>query len=336
MKRSPLNDLCNSPWTFFILGLLISVYYFFHPFADLSLIITLKHEGAGYWYRIFSESIFKPQTIYLAESILLPLFAKLIGANASVVSYLILNAFFTILIMPMICIVFRMRIQSLSGVILAILMFSVSYMYLQSYELGFPDPLTIILLSLMVVGSGKWIFVLTFFAALSHFSTSVLAIVAWISLSLATKYTSGKTLETEKYALYGLISGKIFLMLWGYVFNYHLNSRINYVWEQGVGYFLHRYLENPSAFWYTPGKLFLIVNLIIFCFFCFKRKVVVCLAQFFILLISYFSLFITVDGLRVFAVVVVPGYIYLLIVFMNELFGESNRLLLSPNSPAQQ
>jgi hypothetical protein len=315
-----LNRLTQNIWTYAALGLAIGAYCFFHATTDLSLLVTLKHEGGGYWYRIFSETIFKPQTIYIAESILMPLIAKFIGANSTVVSYQVLNAFVTLMIMPVVCVVFKRRIQSIFGVLLAIALWVISYSYLTEYELGFPDPLTIILLALAVGAAGKTSFIFIFLAALSHFSTVAFALLGFLILSIASKLENYNNYESEKYSIYGIVCGKLFLFLWGYFFQYHLNSRINFVYDKGIQYFWNRYLENPVGFWYTPGKLFLIVNLIIFIYFIYKHTFRLCLAQCILLSIAYFSLFITVDGLRVFAVVIAPGYLYLLILFVNDIF----------------
>lgn len=319
MKRIWIDRIAQNIWLYVVLGMMIGGYCFFHPVTDLALIITPTHEGGGYWYRIFSETIFQPQTIYLAESILLPLIAKIIGANSTVFNYQILCAFLTLLMMPVVCIVFKKRIHSLIGVLLAISLWTISYTYLQYFELGFPDPLTIILLVLTLSSTGKFIFIFTFFAALSHFSTSVLALIGVLILSLANNRNKSSKYEIEKSILYGLACGKIFLILWGYLFHYHLNSRINFVFEQGMGYFWGRYLENPSTFWYMPGKNFLALNAIIFIYFCFKRNIHICLAQCALIAVAYTSLFITVDGLRIFAVVIAPGYLYLIIIFINDL-----------------
>jgi hypothetical protein len=232
----------------------------------------------------------------------------------------------TLLMMPVICIVIKKRIQSVIGVVLGIFIWTISFAYLQNFEVGFPDPLTIILLVLTVCSTGKFSFLFALLAGLSHFSTAVLALLGFLVVSLASKHGGdGKKSETEKYTAYGLLFSKIFLILWGYLFHYHLNSRINFVFEQGIGYFWKRYLENQSAFWYTPGKAFLMLNAIIFIYFCFKQNLIMCVAQCAVIAIAYVSLFITVDGLRVFAVVIAPGYLYLIILFINDIFNKQKQ-----------
>jgi hypothetical protein len=191
---------------------------------------------------------------------------------------------------------------------------------LKNYELGFPDPLTIILLVLAVGATGKTVFIFIFLATLSHFSTVALALLGYLILSVASRREKCKNYVLEKYAVYGIICGKLLLILWGYFFQYHLNSRINFVYDKGIQYFWNRYLESPMGFWYTPSKVFLLVNLIIFIYFIFRNNLRVCLAQCILLSIAYFSLFVTVDGLRVFAVVIAPGYLFLLILFVNDIF----------------
>lgn len=320
MKISSQSKLNVVTWPYCLIGLVIGLYQFFHAYPDLSMMISPNHDGGGYWYRIFSESIFKYQNIYLAESILLPLIAKVIGANLSVTNYQVLCGFLTILIMPCLSIALRKRINSSIGTLIAIVVITFSYDYLYRFELGFPDPLTIILLTLLVASNGKWAFLFSFLAALSHFSISCLAIFSYLILSFTYKWNTKTNYQTEKLTLYGLMCGKLFLILWGYIFHYHLNSRINFVLESGFNFFWARYLADISLFWLTPGIIFLIINLIFFLYFIFNKKISLCIAQLFLLSIAYLSLFITVDGLRVFAVVIIPGYLFLIIVFINDLF----------------
>jgi hypothetical protein len=54
MNYKLLSRLSQNIWIYVTLGLMIGGYCFFHPAADLALVITPKHEGGGYWYRIFS------------------------------------------------------------------------------------------------------------------------------------------------------------------------------------------------------------------------------------------------------------------------------------------
>jgi hypothetical protein len=326
MNNSSTKTISESLWLYVGVGWLIGTYFFFQTPHNLALLIFDGNQGAAYWYRGFSDTIFKPQNIYVAESLLWPLIAKLLNASSSLVGYQTLNAFATLVMMPVICVAFKKRVTSTFGVFIAIALWSATYVYLQFYDLGFPDPVTIILLSLVVAQTRKeGVFIFSFLAALSHFSCASLAILGFLLLSVATKDKVNRDFFNEAYAVLGLVLGKLFLMVWGYVFHYRLNSRIDIVFEKGVGFFIDRYLQDPLVFWYTPGKLFLALNLIIFTYFAINRKLKICAAQLVVLGLAYFSLFITVDGLRVFAVVIAPGYLYLIVLFLNDILHENNR-----------
>jgi hypothetical protein len=328
MKICITPKITQSLWLYGVIGWIIGTYYFFQTPHDLSLLIFKENQGAAFYYREFSATIFQPQWIYIAESILWPLIAKLLNASSSLIAYQALNVFATLLVMPMICIALKRRIGSTLGVFLAIIIWSVSFIYLKYYDLGFPDPVTIILLALVVAQTRKEsIFIFAVLAALSHFSCASLALLGFLVLSVADKYTNNreKGFAEELYVIYGLVCGKLFLLLWGYIFHYRLNSRIDIVFEKGIGFFIDRYFANPIEFLNTPGLLFLVMNLIICIYFMLEGKLLLCLAQLTILALAYFSLFMTVDGLRVFAVVSAPGYLYLIILFMNDLFKKQYR-----------
>jgi len=325
MNNQLAKKISESLWLYIGVGWLIGTYYFFQTPHNLALLIYEGNQGAAYWYRGFSETIFKPQNIYVAESLLWPLVAKLLNASSTLVGYQTLNAFATLVMMPIICIAFKKRVASTFGVFVGIAVWATTYSYLRYYDLGFPDPVTIILLTLVVTQTQKeGILVFAFLAALSHFSCASLAILGFLILSVAAKDKISNGWWNEVYALLGLASGKLFLMAWGYVFKYKLNSRIDIVFEKGINFFIDRYHQDPLGFWYTPGKFFLVMNLVVFTYFAINRKFKVCFAQLIVLALAYFSLFITVDGLRVFAVVIAPGYLYLIVLFLNDIFYKNN------------
>lgn len=56
-----MKAFANNPIAYGLIGLLIGLFNFFHPSAELSQVINANHEGAGYWYRIFSQNIFQSQ-----------------------------------------------------------------------------------------------------------------------------------------------------------------------------------------------------------------------------------------------------------------------------------
>lgn len=116
------------------------------------------------WFLEFSRTIFQPQSAYYAESILLPLLAKILRATQTLLTYKLLCGLFTICILPIAAIFSQRYFQNLYKTLLFILLFGLSFQYLQYYILGFPDPLTILLLILAVfqkrLGTMFFLFVL--------------------------------------------------------------------------------------------------------------------------------------------------------------------------------
>ena len=127
-----------------LFSLLLGLYLFF-----LNPLLTAAFESSDSnieWYAVFSKNIFHPTTSYIAESILLPFFAKLIGASASTASYRVLCALITISILPLLAAASHRFFNSTSKAFIFVVLFGVSFTYLANYRLGFPDPLTIALL----------------------------------------------------------------------------------------------------------------------------------------------------------------------------------------------
>ena len=125
-------------------GILGSYLFFLNPLLPNAFDLTQDNVE---WYAIFSQNIFHPTTTYIAESILLPLGAKIIGASASTQSYRILCALLTISLLPFLAALTTHYFNSTAKSFLFILIFGVTFTYLSNYRLGFPDPLTIGFLS---------------------------------------------------------------------------------------------------------------------------------------------------------------------------------------------
>ena len=270
------------------------------------------------WFVDFSRTVFQPQSAYYAESILLPLIGKLIGASRSILFYKSLCVFLTISILPISGVLAQRYFQSFYKALAFVLPFGLSFQYLQFFILGFPDPLTIVLL-LAAVFQRKVsaIFCLTILALLSHFSMAAIGVVALIGLVYAS--STLMRIPTSKYCgalLLALLAGKLILFAWYGIFHYQLQSRLNWALEKGYPFFFERYEANISGFWLTPGILFLVLYFLIAAYFLIQKKYTFVFSALFALAISYIALFWTVDGLRVFAVTIAAPYGYLLMTFI--------------------
>jgi len=291
--------------------IILGIFLFFQN----SFLSNFFVSGSEDWYVNFSVMIFHPNEAYWNESILLPLLGKLTGASKSLVGYKILCAFISMLILPSLAVLSLRYFNRIINAFLLLICFSASFRYLWLYDLGHPDPLTILLLcSIPLLRSKSFIFMCAFLASLSHFSMALIAI-----LELAILYWASLKSSLEKYRgvpivlLTGLVTGRLFLALWYWAFNYTSPlGRIEFILNSGIPFFYDRYQLNPYGFWLTPGIVFLIVNALMFLFFIFNKNIKLAGSLLLTNALSYAALFITVDGLRVFSVVCCGSYIFLL------------------------
>lgn len=270
------------------------------------------------WFLDFSRSIFQPQSAYYAESILLPLLAKILGATKTLVTYKVLCIFFTISILPISAIYAQRYFENVYQTLLFIGLFAVSFQYLQYYILGFPDPLTILLLVSAIFQKRLGVmFALLVFAMLSHFSMAALSVIALAGLVYCSPnagfYSRNKLVGV---AIASILTGKAILLVWYSLFNYKLLSRLDWALGKGYPFFLERYEANVMGFWLTPGALFLILYFLMAAYFLLKKRITFVLSALFTLAISYAALFLTIDGLRVFSVIIAAPYAYLLATFI--------------------
>ena len=273
------------------------------------------------WFLEFSRTIFQPQSAYYAESILLPLIAKVLGATQTLSSYKLLCGLFTICILPITTIFAQRYFQNLYKTLLFIVLFALSFQYLRYYILGFPDPLTILLLVLTVFQKRLGaMFALLVLAMLSHFSMAALSVIGFAGLVYSSPnaiYHSQK--KVVGVALAAILAGKAVLLSWYAVFQYQLVSRLDWVLGKGYPFFLERYESNMAGFWLAPGIPFLALYFLIAAYFLRQKKYTFVFSALFALTISYTALFWTVDGLRVFAVVITAPFAYLLLSFIDSL-----------------
>ena len=232
------------------------------------------------WYAIFSKNLFHPTTSYIAESILLPFIAKVLGANASTQSYRFLCALATISLLPLLAAMAQRFFNSTAKAFLLVLIFGVSFTYLSNYWLGFPDPVTIALLSFTALQRRPVaLFFGALLAGLSHFSMSLFALTAlalpWMAVRTISKdarYTAFKAI------VLGLLASRLLLALWFYLFEYRLMSRADIILDNGLSFFIDRYSQSPLAFWLVPGVTFLMSYGLIVVYFIVQQKLLFALS----------------------------------------------------------
>jgi hypothetical protein len=129
-----------------------------------------------------------------------------------------------------------------------------------------------------------------------------------------------KRINLTIFGFTGLIVGRGLLEIWYWKFDYlHTSGRLQFITDKGMYFFISRYHTNPVDFWLTPGYLFLLFSSCCMIYLWTLKKywfVIACLLS---LALSYTVLFLTVDGLRGFAVTSAPVFLSLLVVGLNYL-----------------
>lgn len=296
------------------IGLLLGVYLFFqNPWMQSDL-----DSNSYIWFLDFSRTIFHKQSAYYAESILFPLIAKLTGQTYSLLGYKLLGAFFTLSILPVTAILAQHYFRNFYQSLIFITLFGATFQYLRFYILGYPDPLTILLLLATVFQRRLGIiFILLTLAMLSHFSMAVIAVISLMGLVIFSPINSfGRVGSLLAVMVASVMAGKIVLLSWYKLFHYQLASRLDWVMEHGYVFFLDRYNSDISGFWLMPGTPFLILYASMLILFAIQRKYGFVFVAVFALGLAYSALFWTVDGLRIFAVIIAAPYTLILIQFI--------------------
>ena len=297
----------------------MGAYLFFY---NKSLADIYKRIGNDDPYVLLSQNIFQPNYSYLSESILLPLIAKLLGANITYQTYLTLCSAITLLILPLIVYFSKNIFNNVAKSLLLIFLFAITFQYFYKYWLGFPDPLTIILVVVpCFYRKQNLIFLAAFFAGLSHFSMAIIALLGCAVL-LYFSYGQDKTSDKKliKTIIIGLCFSKLALWGWYFLFKYQLNSRLDIVFEYGIGFFIKQYEASVSEFWFTPGTSFLFLYFFILFYFLYIKRFLFAIAMLVPILLSYMAVFLTTDGLRVFSVTIASAYVLILKEFVNAIF----------------
>lgn len=304
---------------YLVFGLILGTFLFFFN-KQLSYYFA---PNIYQWYQEFSFNIFNSHTIYFAESILLPLLAKIIGASKSNVTYKLFCSFFQVGIVIVVCIRAEKIFKNNRSVLLFILLFATTFLYLRNYQLGFPDPLTILLLIIVATTENKWLSASAIFlACLSHFSLTIISAIAYsCMIFLDNGYSFITRVKAVRHIFIGVIFGKLFLLLWYFVWKYNLTTRFQEaIWgdSYGIYFFWDQFKNKGIAFWLTPGYPFLFVYMFISIYFLYKKRYLFFIGQVFSLFLAYLALFFTIDGLRIFSVAMALPYVYLLKVFIKE------------------
>lgn len=281
------------------------------------------------WYAAFAHAVFRPTSAYFAESVLLPLAAKLTGASGSVFTYKLLCAVLTTLLLPVLAAGCIVRTGSTAKTVLVVAVFAATFAYLPGYALGFPDPLTLLCLILAALAvSPRALFGWMLLAGLSHFSLAVFAAAGLAAVRLAAPDGRREKSAALVALALGLVAGKALLFLWFKLFHYRLETRIDWVLKRGLGFFAERVEADPLAFWLTPGWPFLCACAAIVACALAARRWGLALALPVAVGMAYAALFITVDGLRIFAVAVSAAYVLALV-------QTADTLLPPPRTPAE-
>ena len=270
------------------------------------------------WYLNFSKDIFHPgyflKGAYFTESMLLPALANSLGAAKSMVAYKVFCALLTIGILPLLAIFSLRFFQNLWQAFLLVLLVCISYAYLWSFSLGFPDPLTIILLLLCALERDpRKLTIWVCLASLSHFSLTLISMICLLSMLWgAPDLTSQARRKMALHILLGLLLGRALLFIWFLSFDYHPISRLSSALDMGLAHFIEKYQSNVLAFWLIPGKQFLAVYFGALLYLAIMRQWLFILGSFTALMLTYVALFFTVDGYRIFAVTISTPYVFLL------------------------
>ena len=265
-------------------------------------------------YCYFAATIFQPNYSFYAESILLPLNAKAIGATSSSYSFWLLCVVVTTLILPNVAYWAQTYFQNINKSLLLVLAFALCFRYLHFFDLGTPDPLTILLITIVGLSRApKYVFLASLFAGLSHFSVASLGICACTILVFFAPSVEKKVRHRlASVMILGLIAAKIILVCWFFVFKYKLNSRLDIVLDLGVRYFYQEVWPDPLEFLFVPGAPFVALYLAILLLFIFSKNVLFGLAMLAGPVSAYVGLFFSVDGLRVFAPIIVGSLLIVL------------------------
>ena len=321
-----MTALSKKEVKFLLVSFGVALILFFYGALNYSMhfVHVADHE-----YQQFSPNIFQPQFRFYAESILVPLLGKLVGAAKSAYAYQFFTALFQFSILPIVAVLCARRITDELSAWVAMSLFALSFAWLRNYWLGFPDPVTIICLLLVAGAQGRGVvFIFALLASLSHYTLTIFGLLAIFSIARCCdqRGTHLNYWPNVWSVVAALLTGKLVLWVWFFVFRYSPEGRFSHVIKAKVSFFVDQYLKRPFEFWLTPGALFLLINLIIFLFLCFRHRGMA-VGQVASLAIAYLCLFLSEDGLRIFSVVISGAYLLLLLNVIPQVVQDAKRVL---------
>ena len=87
---------------------------------------------------------------------------------------------------------------------------------------------------------------------------------------------------------------------------------MDWVLGKDLSFFKARYFLSRRTFWLTPGVSLLLLYCMLIAYWLLKKRLLLALAALFSLVIGYMALFFTIDGARVFYIVIPAAYVYFL------------------------
>ena len=258
---------------------------------------------------------------HIGESILMPILGAITGANKTVIGYKLLTISFYLIYLTIMALLAQKLTKNYIKTYVFIILLVVTYEWLWSYNVIFPDSLTVLLLGMAALTQSlPLMFACIALSCLSHFSITVIAVVA---LLLATQFSppifKNAVFKNAVYAFAALIFGRLVLQFWFWLYNFSSGfSRLSWAFDQGLPYFIERYHQAPLEFWLVPGKLFLILYLIAIFLFLINKRFRYVFALLLIMVLDYLSLFFTIDGLRIHFTIVSAVYPYILLVLISQ------------------
>jgi hypothetical protein len=303
-----VDHIKNSYTQLILFSLCLGLFLFFQ---DENLALYFDGNTA---YSDFSANIFKINTSYFAESILLPLAANVLGASSSLHAYKIFCAAIIIMMLPVLSIAAFRYFNSVSIALALILSLAIIFPWFRAAGLGQPDPLTIFLLILAVLQKNPhMMFWCLLGASLSHFSLVLMALPAVIAFLLTTDLLPiVKKIHFVRLAILALVVGKVCLSLWYFIFSYELGTRLDWIIERWPDFFISRYQSDPMAFWLTPHLYFLIIYFFIAGSFLLSKRYAFVISMLLSLSCAYVANFITIDGYRIVAVILAAPITFVL------------------------
>jgi len=324
-----IRQLYDWRLVYILFALVAGVYTFF---LNPAILESYRQEWLSDYYE-FSRTLYQPQQTYFSESILLPWVALLLGASKHWLFYKIFGSFLNLLLLPVIAyaVIRYFNDAAKSWCFIIIFLFTFRYIW-QTFYLGFPDPVTIMLLAAVALQRQPLpLFFLVLLAALSHFSMTLIGLSAFAMLLItAPGYTKQYKFTLLKYVGVALILGKILLTAWFYRFSYIPYNRLNWAIDHGLASFISRYQADVWGFWLTPGVNFLYVFGFSLGLALAYRNVLFALVMCLTLALSYLALFFTIDGLRVFAVVIVAPYVFIIRTVIEQTFQRFKQSRTTP------